>query len=89
MITYEHARSCPDKLRLSLIETLEDLDVKELCRSVASVAQLFVKAADGIATTVCERDDANEPSNGELSPVLPAELARIDVRASVRAIQTH
>lgn len=55
---------------------------------IASVTKLFVEAADGI-TSVCVLDDSNEPFSGELPFSLPAELARIDMRAFLRTIQTQ
>jgi hypothetical protein len=64
------------------------LEAEESCSLSSSVGKLFVEAADGISQIVCERNSSNEP-NQELPPVLPHELARVDMRQFVKILQTH
>lgn len=89
VLTNEHARSCLDGLGMWVIEVLQKLGVDAVCHLVVFVAKLFIEAADGIDNIVCESNDSNESSHDEvLSPVLPAELARVDMRSFVRTLRT-
>lgn len=89
VLTHEHVRSFPGGLRIWAIETLQMFNVNTLCQLVACVAKLFVEAADSIADTVCELNDLNEASHYEkVPPVLPAELALVDMSSLVRTWET-
>jgi hypothetical protein len=74
VITHNQVRLCLDGLGMWMIETVEELaSVEEkLSCLLASVGNLFVDAANGIANIAIVRS-GNESQAAELPPVLPKE----------------
>lgn len=90
VLTHKHACPYVDGLGMLDIETLQELGVGAVRHLVVCVAKQIVDAADGIDNAVSNRNDSNELSSDiKLSPMLPAELARVDMRSFVRTSQTQ
>ncbi|EEC42950.1 predicted protein [Phaeodactylum tricornutum CCAP 1055/1] len=90
VITHNQVRSCLDGLGMWMIKTVEELasDEEKLSCLLASIGNLFVVAANGIANIAIVRS-GNKSQAAELPPVLPYELAASNMRDFVKTIQKH
>jgi hypothetical protein len=72
------------------LQSDDSLTIEDLDPLLKIAGQLFVDEAEGISKVINVNDD--NPNNGLLSnlpPVLPCELAKIDVRTFAKLIQNH
>ena len=73
-----------------IIQSVDSLTIEDLDPLLNSVGQLFVAVAEGISKVILvDEDDTNIGMSLHLPPVLPCELAQIDMRMFAKLIQNH
>jgi hypothetical protein len=77
-----------DGIGLCAVETISALEKGYVDKLVATVASMFVSAANGIQNIICERDIQNNAGD-ELPPVLPMQIVKIDMRSFCFFIAEH
>ncbi|KAH6567445.1 hypothetical protein BASA50_003292 [Batrachochytrium salamandrivorans] len=87
-LSYENARSCLDGLGVWVLETLDTLSQDDVSMLVTAIAQMLCQLAQGLHAVVAERDCVNDAGE-ELPPVLPHQLARVDVRRFSSILNAH
>ncbi|KAH6570906.1 hypothetical protein BASA60_007513 [Batrachochytrium salamandrivorans] len=87
-LSYENARSCLDGLGVWVLETLDTLSQDDVSMLVTAIAQMLCQLAQGLHAVVAERDCVNDVGE-EFPPVLPHQLARVDVRRFSSTLNAH
>ncbi|KAH9247850.1 hypothetical protein BASA81_014533 [Batrachochytrium salamandrivorans] len=87
-LSYENARLCLDGLGVWVLETLDTLSQDDVSMLVTAIAQMLCQLAQGLHAVVAERDCVNDVGE-ELPPVLPHQLARVDVRRFSSILNAH
>ena len=73
-----------------VLQRVDSLTIEDLDPLLKSVGQLFVDAAEGISKVINVDDiNLNNGLSSNLPPVLPCELARIDMRMFAKLMQNH
>lgn len=83
-----HARPCLECLGRWMLQALERMDEASQVLTVRRSADVLVKPADGIFKIVSERDSLNDVKE-QRPAVLPHQLVKSDMRASVSNIGVH
>ena len=79
-----------ENLGVWIIQSVDLLTIEDLDPLLKSVGQLFVDAAEGISKVINDDDlNLNNDLSSNLPPVLPCELAKIDMRMFAKLIQNH
>ena len=79
-----------ENLGVWIIQSVDSLTIEDLDPLLNSVGQLFVDAAEGISKVINVDDiNLNNGLSSNLPPVLPCELAKIDMRMFAKLIQNH
>ncbi|KAH6564522.1 hypothetical protein BASA62_007859 [Batrachochytrium salamandrivorans] len=87
-LSYENARLCLDGLGVWVLETLDTLSQDDVSMLVTAIAQMLCQLAQGLHAVVAERDCVNDAGE-EFPPVLPHQLARVDVRRFSSTLNAH
>ena len=87
-LSYDAAHFFLENLGAWVLQSVDSLTIEDLNPLLKSVGQLFVDAAEGISKVI-NVDDINSSIglSSNLSPVLPCELAKIDMTMFVKLIQ--
>jgi hypothetical protein len=73
-----------------VLQSVDSLTSEDLDPLLKSVGQVFVDAAEGISKVInVDNNNLNNSLSSNLPPVLPCELAKIDMRVFVKLIQNH
>lgn len=87
-MSHSHAQSCLDGLSCWVLQALADMGDDFQALLARSIADVLVHLANGISNIVSERD-SSDVAGDELSPVLPHQLVRSDMRTQVSNIEVH
>jgi hypothetical protein len=89
-LSYDAACLYLENLGVWVLQSVDSLTIEDLNPLLNSVGQLFVDAAEGISKVI-NVDDYNSRIglSSNLPPVLPCELAKIDMRMFAKLIQNH
>ena len=89
-LSYDAAHLYLENLGVWVLQSVDSLSIEDLDPLLKSVGQLFVDAAEGISKVINVDDiNLNNGLSSNLPPVLPCELAKIDIRMFAKLIQNH